>query len=346
MASSTTSRGHVPAASARRRADGHEAGRSAGVAVEILSDPGNKARRRARTSTGQGSLGTGSRSASPELAALAQRLLRIEAARRQIGCTREQLAKAVGVSRATLARMLSAEHVLAHGTSAAAGVEGLQRVELALTLVARATSGPRAAPLAAPLAAPPAAPARRGAKGSRPKTEGTAPISPPRREARTHTRPRAAVTAASTGQAGAEIAPAAGATRTCRVLVAEDDAATVELYRLVLAEESELSYEITVADTARECLERLEAAGQPYDLLLMDLGLADVRKGSLRGSLLSQLARRKDLLPRRVLVVSGISPYQLAAKRAALAAIRAIFLPKPFDVDDLLAVVRGLCRTP
>lgn len=130
-----------------------------------------------------------------------------------------------------------------------------------------------------------------------------------------------------------------------RILIAEDDAATIGLYTMVLAEDDEMRYELDVVQTPQACLEHLRRArqGKPYDLLLTDLGLADVRPDDQRPSLLQQFAEHPDLLPPALLVVSGISPYSLQRKRAQLATLGAAFLAKPFDIDELLAVVRALC---
>jgi CheY-like chemotaxis protein len=341
MASSTAKRGRALATAVSGRAASLGDQRQAGTAVTALPArprAGARARghtigaehtRRAEVPSGAPVTRWPPSQPSPQAVALAQRFLRIEERRRQIGCTQEQLARAVGVSRSTLARMLSSERVLAREANMMAVLEGLRRIELALSVLARAS-----APAAAVV------PDRRAAKARAGVASATAPAT---RATAVHGWP---MDLAGLERPTAQSATTGSLPRTCRLLVAEDDVATMELYRQVLAEESELTYQITVAGTARECLDRLEATGSqaPYDLLLMDLGLADVRTGSPRDGLLGQLVRHRKLLPRRVLIVSGISPQQLAAQRAAMAAIRAAYLSKPFDVDELLALVRGLCQ--
>jgi len=138
---------------------------------------------------------------------------------------------------------------------------------------------------------------------------------------------------------------------TYRVLIAEDDLATVALYTTLFTEEEQrLHYEITVATTVAECLQRLRAAWaeRPYDLLVMDLGLGD-RSGSPGKGLLGQLGLRPRWVPPHLLVVSGVSPHHLRDRLADLAKLCATFLPKPFDIDELLdsayALVTGNKQT-
>ncbi len=130
-----------------------------------------------------------------------------------------------------------------------------------------------------------------------------------------------------------------------RLLIAEDDPATVGLYRMVLQEEEALHYDATFVSTPAECLKALAGQGHtPYDVLLMDLGLADLRPGEQHVSILEQLCAEPALRSRRLLVVSGISPYALQGKREVLTTLEAAFLPKPFDIDELLIAVRSLCE--
>jgi DNA-binding response OmpR family regulator len=92
-----------------------------------------------------------------------------------------------------------------------------------------------------------------------------------------------------------------------------------------------------VATTVAEVIQRLGAtwANRPYDLLVMDLGLGD-RSGFGGKGLLGQLGQRPRWVPPHLLVVSGISPHHLRDRLAELAKLCATFLPKPFDIDELL----------
>jgi DNA-binding NarL/FixJ family response regulator len=134
--------------------------------------------------------------------------------------------------------------------------------------------------------------------------------------------------------------------RVYRLLLAEDDADTVNLYQMVFADGTDdaVQYHVTVARTARECIERLRAAQTPFDLLVMDLGIAEPHDAAPERHLLPWLHAHADLRPPRVLVVSGFSGYQLHARMADLRALNAVYLPKPFDVDEMLAAVRALCE--
>jgi CheY-like chemotaxis protein len=125
------------------------------------------------------------------------------------------------------------------------------------------------------------------------------------------------------------------------MLIAEDDPETVALYTTLFTEEEHrLRYEITVATTVAEVIQRLGAtwARHPYDLLVMDLGLGDRSGTTGQGllGLLGQLRQRPGWVPPHLLVVSGISPHHLRERLADLAKLCATFLPKPFDIDELL----------
>jgi CheY-like chemotaxis protein len=139
---------------------------------------------------------------------------------------------------------------------------------------------------------------------------------------------------------------AAPAQRTAyRLLIAEDDADTLNLYTALFRdEEHRLNYEVTVATTVGECLRRLRNGAHRlpgYDLLMMDLHLGEYRSAAEK-SLLGQLLRRPRWLPARLLVVSGASRYTLLSKIADLEKLHAFFIHKPFDIDVLLDAVYAL----
>lgn len=267
----------------------------------------------------------------PEL--LRERLVALNVRRQTQGCSLTALAHALGVSRSTLTRVLQGQ-AIRHGPAREFNtLEGLQRIEIALDLFARATSA-RQQGAARP-------------KASRNQSDQEAPK--PTRATTKHAATRSDRVSAATSDTALDMrqGPSSAATAVIqeepeiRVLVVEDDAPTVELYRLVLAEERAIHYSIDVARTAQECLKRLRGE-QSYDVLLMDLGVSDMGAESEEESLLATFERQPQLLPQRILVVSGISPYRLQLKRKRLAALGAAFMPKPFDVDDLLLALRSL----
>ena len=200
--------------------------------------------------------------------------------------------------------------------------DGVRRIELALRLLARDGGVRRSASASGGSAAQPRPPA-----AAQPARTDTAVVTKPTFALRESER-----------------------VESFRVLIAEDEADILELYRMVLTDEdsqpSGLHYAITMTRTAGDCLEVLRAAaasGARIDLLVMDLGIGDMRRGTGEGTLLVQLRAQPDLLPRRILVVSGISSYLLARREDDLAALGAAFLPKPFNIDTLAAAVAWLC---
>lgn len=265
----------------------------------------------------------GSAGSAGERAAIIAALAALDAQRRAIGCSQETLARALGVNRAIVSRLLRGEAGTRGVAATLATREGLRRVELALLLLARAAAQPAAGP------------ATQSARANGPRGV-------------------AAARSLARGFGGAQDESRTANTRTVaaagryRVLIAEDDPDTVTLYNLVLSDPEECEvYDLTIARSAGACLDALAAAAadrMPFDLLLMDLGIGDVRIGNGGATLLRELSARRELLPPRVLVVSGVSPYQLEHKRAELTALGASYLPKPFDIDDLAAAVRALCR--
>src|SRR5579875_1507601 len=152
-----------------------------------------------------------------------------------------------------------------------------------------------------------------------------------------------------------------------RVLILENDSDIIDIYRLALAEATHepsyaARYEARVVSTLDECLGALEAAQRehaPFDALIMDLSVRDLQSHAARqnGSstdvallreagarrLLDGLLGAERLLPRGRLVVSGMAPYHLRQVSAPLARLGAAYLPKPFDIEDLLVGLYSLC---
>lgn len=285
---------------------------------------------------------------------LAERTRRLAVERKALGCTQAEIAHLMGISTSSLSRRLRAIESAAASAhpdtslDAAEAAEIVQRAELALRLYAAslkpAQSSARA-PAAETLTGK--AKARRGPAATSSSAATRPRIAPaPERERTIYARPPLPTLGLLDDWAPV---PAAGganvpAPARCRILIAEDDADTVGLYRMVFADDDEgMIYDVDVARTASECLDRLRAAASsPYDLLLMDLGIGDMHGSDTERGLLDRLKRMPALLPSRVLVVSGISPYQLERKAPDLRRLRARFLSKPFDIDELLACVRSL----
>jgi CheY-like chemotaxis protein len=254
-----------------------------------------------------------------------EEIARLDALRRSLGCSQSELARMIGVSQSSLSRLFrspSREHRRAQEL---ATWEGLSRVESALKVFATIHPAPGRGKTG-----PTRTPESRASFGV-PPTPPAAPTRVPRRVQRWKRKLEKAT------RSGGGVAEESTKT-TYRLLIAEDDPETVALYTTLFTEEEHrLSYEITVATTVAEVIQRLRAtwAKRPYDLLVMDLGLGD-RSGSSGKGLLGQLGQRPRWVPPHLLVVSGISPHYLRDRLADLAKLCATFLAKPFDIDDLL----------
>ena len=264
--------------------------------------------------------------AAAEWAALRADARALDTRRQALGCTLVALAQRIGVSATTVGRMLRDS-----ATTTPADDPGRRRLRQRLAALRLALDALQ--------------------------TQPTPTI--PLRHATRPRQPRATAKIASVAVAALPQAP------TYRVLIVEDDPDVVAIYRLTLAEaanddaERAARYDVTVVATAAACLAALHAAqaeARPYDLLLMDLSLRDMRVGQSHAGdknpgkavavdpdLLTALTRLSALLPRRRLVVSGIAPYHLKRVRHELASLGAAYLPKPFDIETLLATVHALC---
>lgn len=116
-----------------------------------------------------------------------------------------------------------------------------------------------------------------------------------------------------------------------RILVVEDDAATARLYRLALEEDG---YAVDVAPTGESG--RLLAATEPYDGIILDLGLQD--RGGL--SVLQELRQQGVRTP--VLVCTG--QREVADVVRGLDAGADEYVVKPVAMAELRARVRALAR--
>ena len=112
-----------------------------------------------------------------------------------------------------------------------------------------------------------------------------------------------------------------------RILVVEDEPSIAHLLALALGEEG---YEVAVAADGRAALGRL-AEARP-DLVLSDAMMPHLDGAGLAAAMHADPALRDIPL---VLMSAVHTPPDGAAPHAA-------FLPKPFDLDDLLATVARL----
>jgi CheY-like chemotaxis protein len=254
-----------------------------------------------------------------------QEVARLDALRRSLGCSQSELARMIGVSQSSLSRLFRSPSREHRRAQTLATWERLSRVESALKVFATGHPAPG-----------------RGKMGSTPIEESqasfgmlpTPPAAPTRLPRHVERWKRKLEKATRSGDGVTEKSPKT----TYRLLIAEDDPETVALYTTLFTEEEHrLRYEITVATTVAEVIQRLSTtwAKRPYDLLVMDLGLGD-RSGSSGKGLLGQLGQRPRWVPPHLLVVSGISHHHLRDRFAELAKLCATFLPKPFDIDELL----------
>lgn len=116
-----------------------------------------------------------------------------------------------------------------------------------------------------------------------------------------------------------------------RLLLVEDDAMLGEGVRRALHRQGH------AVDWVRDGLEAdLALAGEPYDVVLLDLGLP--RKNGLE--VLRDLRRRGDRVPVLILTAQDA----VADRIAGLDAGADDYLAKPFDLDELAARIRALQR--
>jgi DNA-binding response OmpR family regulator len=118
------------------------------------------------------------------------------------------------------------------------------------------------------------------------------------------------------------------------VLVVEDEADLVWVIRFNLELEG---YRTFVAANGRAALEVLEEVTP--DVILLDLMMP-----VMDGWAVLEEVRRRGITTPRVIVVSARTG-QLDRRRAEELAVDH-FVPKPFDMDELLTMIRGLLPPP
>ena len=112
------------------------------------------------------------------------------------------------------------------------------------------------------------------------------------------------------------------------LLVVEDDPGIAEHLEMAL---SELGYAVTLASTSAQCWASLAAASAPPELILLDFLLSGED-----GLDLCRALKRSPEYRRITVVVMSAHP---DGRRRAPEAGADDFLPKPFDLDELEAVV-------
>jgi DNA-binding response OmpR family regulator len=116
------------------------------------------------------------------------------------------------------------------------------------------------------------------------------------------------------------------------ILVVEDDPLVRELLSTVLTDEG---YEVMAAEHGEQAL---AAIGTIWpNLITLDLDLPGIA-GDL---ILAELRRRTETHELPVVIVSAKHPIPSAVHTMAQAIV-----PKPFDIDELLTVVRRLAPPP
>jgi DNA-binding NtrC family response regulator len=142
------------------------------------------------------------------------------------------------------------------------------------------------------------------------------------------------------GAAGArsneEISPLSAAKiRTPRVLVVDDEA----LLRWSLAEMlSDAGYQVVEARDGREARRAFADSAHPVDAMLLDLKLPDVS-----GLQLLEEARRR-CLSCPIIIMTAYGSADTVETLLSSGALRVV--SKPFDLDDILRLLRELCPLP
>jgi len=121
------------------------------------------------------------------------------------------------------------------------------------------------------------------------------------------------------------------------VLIAEDDLGTRKMLQFIF--EQHAGYTVAEADSASRVLQMLQE--QPFDLLVTDVMLPDID-----GLELIRRVRRTSSIP--IMIVSARTDIPQRVKGLRVGADD--YIPKPFDVSELLArvdaLLRRVARTP
>ena len=118
-----------------------------------------------------------------------------------------------------------------------------------------------------------------------------------------------------------------------RVLVVDDDPALRSAVERILRFEG---YEVATVDSGEAALELLLATPPEADLVVLDLGLPDIDGVDVA----RRLRAAGSLIPILMLTARGDVPHRVAGLDAGADD----YLPKPFDLSELVARVRALAR--
>lgn len=127
---------------------------------------------------------------------------------------------------------------------------------------------------------------------------------------------------------------ATGSNRKATVVVVDDDADIREALSTILAAHG---YDVLVAEHGGHAIEILSSAGDPPDVILLDLMMPVMDGQQFRAAQLSDPA----IASVPVVLLSGDDN---ARRKAAVGATA--YCTKPIDLDELLAIVARFCARP
>ena len=112
-----------------------------------------------------------------------------------------------------------------------------------------------------------------------------------------------------------------------KILVAEDDAAIVEVMKIIL---EDAKYEIFTADSSKEIFSIIEE--QNPNILLLDIWLSGENGGDIARMIRND--EKTKMLP--IVMISANNEIEQIAKEVGAVG----FLQKPFMIEDLLSIVK------
>lgn len=115
-----------------------------------------------------------------------------------------------------------------------------------------------------------------------------------------------------------------------RLLVVDDEESIRFMLRSTLAT---LGYEVDLASNGIEGLQRMETAGDPYDLVLLDMMMPKMDGAEFMRKL------RELEIHQNVLVMSGMAPEEKFEEAGI--SMETDYLPKPFTIDQLARKLRS-----
>lgn len=112
-----------------------------------------------------------------------------------------------------------------------------------------------------------------------------------------------------------------------KILVAEDDSAIIEVMKIIL---QEAEYVVFTADTSKEIIDII--IKEKPQLLLLDIWLS----GENGGEIAKVLRAKEQTMYIPIIMVSANNETEKIAQEVGAQD----FLQKPFDIDNLLAIVK------